>query len=111
MRKALQYAKDLEGVGLTRDQAEVHLKILDELIEDDMAKKSDLIDLRSEMNARFNEVASEFKQLRQEVTSEFKQIRQEMIHLEYKLTLKLGAITVTAFTVINGLFISFLKFV
>ena len=42
MIKALKYSKQLEAVGLSREQAEVHLEILTEVIEGEMATKADL---------------------------------------------------------------------
>lgn len=47
MRKALMYSKRLEKAGLTRTQAEVHLEILEEVIENEMATKNDIRDLKA----------------------------------------------------------------
>ena len=202
MRKAIQYSKDLERVGLTREQAETHLNILGEIIEGDVATKLDFnilnnevstsfshfdvrfdeieaqfakvdarfdemqaqfskvdarfddidarfakvdarfdemqaqlskvdarfddIDARfakvdarfDDIDARFSKVDVQFKELRSEMNSrfsevgtEFKLIRQEMLQMEYRLIIKLGAITVGTTAFINGLFITFLRFV
>jgi hypothetical protein len=53
MKHALIYTKKLEGAGLTREQAQAHLKILEEIVDGDMATKTDVqnvkIDLKIEM--------------------------------------------------------------
>lgn len=50
MFNTLKYAKILEEVGFTRDQAEMSIKILVEIMEDKLATKQDLKDLRTELN-------------------------------------------------------------
>ena len=45
MFNTLQYAKKLEAVGLSREQAEAHIQIIAEIIEGDVATKQDLKEL------------------------------------------------------------------
>ena len=49
MMNSIRYTRDLEAVGLSRDQAEVHLKILSEVIEMDIAKKKDIDEVKHEI--------------------------------------------------------------
>jgi hypothetical protein len=92
---ALKYTQELEA-GFTRQEAEVSLKILIEVMNDNFATKSDLkieIDaLRNEMRSGFAEVRSGFNG----VKSGFNEIRSEMRELEYKLTIKLGVMLTVA---------------
>lgn len=74
MFNSLKYVKQLEGVGLSRNQAETHIEIMTEIIESNLATSQDLKDLRSE------------------ITQEFSNLRSEMTQLESRLTIKLGAI-------------------
>lgn len=46
MFNTLKYAKMLEEVGFSREQAETSIKILVEIMEDKLASKQDLLDLR-----------------------------------------------------------------
>jgi hypothetical protein len=71
MKNALQYSKRLESAGLSREQAEAHLEILSEVVEDEMATKTDLERLEQKMSAGFQQ-------------------------MEYRLTIKLGAFMVVA---------------
>ncbi len=64
MFDTLKYSRILEAVGLSREQAEAHIKIIAEIVEDDLATKQDIKDLKLELN-----------------------------HLEYRLVIKLSAIT------------------
>ncbi len=45
MFNTLRYAKKLENVGLSREQAEAHIQIIAEIIEGDVATKQDLKEL------------------------------------------------------------------
>jgi len=53
MKHALIYTKELEEAGLSREQAQAHLEILEEIVDGDMATKTDVqnvkIDLKIEM--------------------------------------------------------------
>ena len=63
MFNTLKYAKKLEEVGMTRAQAETHVEIIAEVIEDQLATKDDM-----------------------------KQMKNELVQMEYRLTIKLGTI-------------------
>lgn len=45
MFNTLKYARKLESVGISRDQAEAHVQIIAEIIEGDVATKQDLKEL------------------------------------------------------------------
>ena len=68
MFDTLKYSKLLEAAGITREQAEAHIRVIGEVIEDDMATKQAIKDLKDEMQK-----------------------------LEYRLVIKLGTI-ITAVT-------------
>jgi hypothetical protein len=68
----LRYARKLEKVGISRDQAEFHIRILSEIMENNLATQQELKDLRHELML-----------LRKEV-------RQHSAVLEQRLTVKLG---------------------
>lgn len=65
----LRYSKALEAVGVSRDQAEAHIKIIAEIVEGDLATKADVRELKDEMQK-----------------------------LEYRLIIKLGSIIVATIT-------------
>jgi hypothetical protein len=71
MRKALVYSRRLKEAGLTQEQAEVHLGILEEIVEDEMATKSDILAMDSKFTAKFEQ-------------------------MEYKLTFRLGLMLTAA---------------
>jgi hypothetical protein len=45
MFDTLRYSKILEAVGVSRDQAEAHIRIIAEIVEGDLATKQDLKEL------------------------------------------------------------------
>ena len=45
MFDTLKYSRLLEAVGVSRDQAEAHIKIFAEIVEDDLATKQELKEL------------------------------------------------------------------
>lgn len=81
----LMYAKKLEEVGFSREQAEMTIGILNEVVESNLATKQDLRDLRSE--------------LRQDLEG----IRHDMQMLKSELIIKLGAMMVTGIAVVSTL--------
>lgn len=76
MFDTLKYSKDLEAVVISREHAEAHVRVIATIFEGDMATKQDVKDLK-----------------------------EELTKLEYRLVIKLGAMT----AVIIGLAIGFLK--
>ena len=120
MRRTIEYSKKLEEAGLTRKQAEVHLEILEEVVEDEMATKSDILSLKSEMHSQIHgfksemqnqmqefrseiqnqmqefrsEIQSQMQSLRSEIKGEIQEMRSDIKQLELRMTIKLGLMQV-----------------
>lgn len=73
MFNAFKFTKQLEDAGFSREQAEIQVQVITEIIEDDLATKADL---------RAVEVNLENK------------IQQ----IEYRMTVKIGTLLVIGFT-------------
>jgi hypothetical protein len=69
MFNTLMYAKKLEEAGVSRLQAEAHVQIIAEIVEGDLATKSDI-----------------------------RELKYEMQQLEYRLIIKLGAVVTAIIT-------------
>lgn len=69
MFDTLKYSKVLESAGVSRDQAEAHIKIISEIVEGDLSTKQDI-----------------------------KELKDEMQKLEYRLVIKLTSIMAAMFT-------------
>jgi hypothetical protein len=82
MYDSLKYAKKLEEAGVSREQAEVHIQIMTEIIETNLATKQDLKDLSAE--------------LRYEIESRFQALSAQIIQSEQKMTIRLGGIVSVA---------------
>ena len=77
----LHYVKRLTESGLSDVLAEAHSQALSDAMND-LARKSDLNELRAAVTADFKElrmeVAADFKELRMEVAADFKELRTEV---------------------------------
>lgn len=74
MNNALKYVKILEGTGITREQAEAHVQIISDILEDDLATKQDIKNL----------------------DIKFETIEHKILQSEYRMTIKLGSIVTIA---------------
>ena len=74
MLNALKHVKILEDAGISRVQAEAHVQMMEDMVEDDLATK-------------------------QELRSAVERLEHKMLEMEYRLTIKLGTIV----TVVVGL--------
>lgn len=96
MFNTLKYAIQLEEAGLTREQAEVHMRIMSEIVETNLATKQDLKDLRIELHNDFSAFRSE---MRNEFNAFKTDIENRFLRLEDRLTIKLGTIVSVALAV------------
>ncbi len=87
MFNTLRYAKMLEEVGFSREQAETSIKILVEIMEDKLASKQDLKEMKLSSE-------QDFKEFRLASSQDFKEFKLEIEHsmaqLESRLTIKMG---------------------
>ena len=121
MNNSLKYVRFLEGVGISREQAEAHVQLITEITEGDLATKQDVIDIRrdiAEKSATKADIAeprqgikADIAELRQEILAdrlatkaEFASVRHEMssmkeslehkmLQMESRLLIKLGGAT------------------
>ena len=112
MFDTLRYNTKLKEAGFTDEQAEVVLKSWMELMEFRFSTKTDVLELRHEMEKGFLYMRNEFEKIDQrfisidkkfkKIDETFDEIKKELLglnelkSLEYKLTIKLGVIVVMA---------------
>jgi|FLYM01.1.fsa_nt_gi hypothetical protein len=100
MLDSLKYAKQLEGVGFSREQAEAHLSIMSEIITTHLATREDVTDFKMFVTHRFDQVdrdfdllRREFREFKVELKSEVKELVDQRILLsEHRMTIRLGTI-------------------
>ncbi len=93
MFDSLKFANRLEGVGLTREQAETHVQIMTELMETNLATKGDLKDAMRDLRT---ELKQEIEELRTEMKLGTKDLINRMDQLEYRMTIRTGTIVCLA---------------
>ena len=69
MIDTLMYVKRLEAIGISREQAELQVQVMAEIVDNNYATKQDFRDLKTEMDHKFEQ-------------------------LENRLTIKLGSIMI-----------------
>lgn len=74
MFNSLKYAKKLEEVGVSREQAETHVQILSEIMETTFATKQDIHNLD------------------QRLVHSVQMLEQKIVESEQRMTIKLGTI-------------------
>lgn len=89
MFNALKYSQELQKAGFSREQAEASVNLLVDVMDQNFATKADLKDLEHRMDIRFSDLKSEMDLRFSKVESKFQE-------LEYKLTIKLGAMLTVA---------------
>lgn len=78
MFNALRYIKSLEGVGFPREQAEAQVQLVIDSFQDNIATKTDMAQLRTEMAELRTELKSEMAELRVELKTEMSDLRGEL---------------------------------
>jgi hypothetical protein len=103
MFNTLKYAKILEEVGFSREQAETSIKILVEVMEDKLASKQDLKDLESRMEQRFIGTSQDIKDLESRMEQRFQDVHSKFALLESKLTIKMGTMLAASIAILTAI--------
>ncbi len=114
MIDTLMYVKKLEAAGIPREQAELQVQIMADIVDRNYSTKQDLKDLGVGLKYDMKELRAELKQdmseLRTELQHDMKELRTELKHdmarLGDTLTIKLGSIMVVGI----GLIATIIKF-
>lgn len=96
MFNALKYTQELEKAGFTREQAEVSMKLLIDIMNENFATKSDLKELELRLGSKIQGVESNIHSLELKTESGFRETELKFKELEYKLTIKLGTMMTLA---------------
>ncbi len=89
---AIKYVGELREAGVPEKQAEVHLRILHEVIESNLATKRDI-----------QEVKRDIEEMRTELKRDIQELKRDMKELEQKMTIKLGGLIVVAIGILVAL--------
>ena len=89
MFNALEYTERLEGAGFTPEQAQASMRILIEVMDQNFATKADLENVARDLRTEIRELRAE--------------LHIGLEKIEYKLTIKLGAMLTVAVAVMAAL--------
>lgn len=99
-RKFRQAWADLEKAGFTKIQAEESVKLLMEILKENLASKTDLKEAKTSLR-------NEIKDLRNEMNTRFLQMDHKIDSMESRLLFKLGGLMI----LIQGAFVTLAKFI
>lgn len=85
MFNALKYIRTLEGVGFPREQAEAQVQLVMDTFQENVATKTDMAELRSELKSGIAELKSEMAELKSELKSEMAEIRSDVAQVNSEL--------------------------
>jgi len=111
---AMQYTKDLEESGFTKDQANMLLKFQMEVMESKFATKQDIqlseLAVRSDMKEMESSIRSDMKEMESSIRSEIKDIKNLIEAQSDKLTIRMTKNMTIMFGVMTGILVSVQKF-
>jgi hypothetical protein len=106
MFNALRYKEELEEAGFSRDQAEVSVRVLIDVMNENFATKSDLREIDLKLDSSVQRLEAKIDSVEQRLEAK---IDSSLEKLEYKLTLKLSAILGAMLTLGLGLTATIVK--
>jgi hypothetical protein len=93
MFNTLKYTQELEHAGFSREQAEVSVKILRDVMNENFATRTDL---KLEVDRLENKIDSLGHKLDSRIDSLESRFQSSLRELEYKITIKLGTMITLA---------------
>jgi len=111
MFNTLRYAKMLEEVGFSREQAETSVKILVEIMEEKLASKQDLQDLNLALHQDINDFKTEVRQdihdfkveVKQDINDFKVEFRNSLQQVESKLTIRMGTMMAASIVILTAI--------
>ena len=96
MNNAIKYVKILEGIGITREQAEAHVQVLAEFLEGDLVTKQDLLNFENSLKANISlletQLVASVGRLDIKIGTAAEHLENKILQSEYRMTIKLGSI-------------------
>ena len=111
MLNAMKFYDKLEQAGFSKEQADIVVSVMVDLMNENLASKHDLdkqgymlrTELREEATKLRSEMKEEFANVRSEMKEEFANVRSEMKDLRHDMLTKLGSMIVVSTTLLGVL--------
>lgn len=100
MFHTLKYAKMLEEVGFSREQAETSIKVLVEVMEDKLASKQDVLDLEQELQLIRQEIQQVKQDTRRDIQDLEKKLDYSIAQLRSDLTVRMGTMLAASIAIL-----------
>ena len=92
MFNAMKYIRALEATGVRREQAEAHMQLVFDAMEGEFVTKADFASFKEHVDNRFSQIDSRFDQLET-------RFDRKLVELEFRMTTRLGFLTVSTTTI------------
>jgi hypothetical protein len=100
MFNAIKYTEELKKAGFSPDQADISMKVLIDVMNENFATKSDIHELNAKIDSAVQRLDQKIDSTAQKLDSKIDSLAQKMEsgfrEMEYKMTLKLGTISTIA---------------
>ncbi|MDW7681143.1 MAG: hypothetical protein SCK70_11300 [bacterium] len=96
----LTYAKKLQAVGFTEEQAEVQTQILAQIVDEKLATKKDILELKRDMKEMESSLRRDMKEMETSLRRDMKEME---LRLKHDLTLRLGAMLTAGIAIVAAL--------
>ena len=103
MFDALKYIRILEQVGFRRDPAETQVELVMSVFQDEMATKTDLAVVRTELKTDIGQLRTDVAEFKSEMKADFASLKIEMCRMEGRLLRNLAAMLVPAIAAMTWL--------
>lgn len=100
MINAFKYTKQLEEAGFSREQAEIQLQMITEIVEGDLATKQDL---NTSVGILKQDLNTSVGKLEQDLNMSVERLEHKMLQMEYRLIIKIGSIITVALGIMTAL--------
>ena len=94
-----KYVKRLTAVGMPEKQAEVIAYEQRSLIEDQLATKHDIAEVKRDIEELRAEIKRDIEELRAEVKRDIAEVKRDLKELEQRLIIRLGGMMIAGFGV------------
>ena len=86
---ALKYVEELRNAGMPEKQAEAQIRVLNEVVDSELASKQDVETVRKELKRDIKELELKIETVREELKRDIKELELRLTHT---LTVRLGGL-------------------
>ncbi len=95
---ALKYVEVLKKAGVPDKQAEAQVRVLNEIMESDLATKRDIMDIKRDIESLRHDTKKDIADVRKDIEVLKQSTKRDLKELEQRMLIKLGGLLAIALT-------------